>query len=468
MKLPFSLSLPMGNSIAKQGSVLIIVLWITFGLVSLALYFAQSMFFEFRAADNHVASVEAEQAIEGASRYISYVLGNTNLVEPGLMPDLQVYDREEVFLGDATFWLIGRSEQESRTEVPTFALVDESSKLNLNTATVEMLQMLPGMTPQFAAAIIDWRDEDSDVTTNGAESESYQRRNPSPYSCKNARFETVEELRFVFGADPGALYGEDYNRNGILDLNENDADVSPPIDNRDGRLDPGILECVTVYSLEPNIRGDGSPRIVIGGTNAVAQLTQLLQERLGEARANELQGQVTTAAANARSLLEFYFRIGNQMSTAEFALIEGDLSVTNAPFVEGLINVNSASAAVLACVPGIGAEKAQQLANSRPTPSAADLPTIAWVTQVLDEQSIVQAGPYLTSRSYQFTADIAAVGRYGRGYRRTQFVFDTSEQKPKIIYRRDLSRLGWAMGQQARERLSVLAENPRLQRSRRL
>jgi hypothetical protein len=36
--------------------VLIIVLWIAFGLVSLALYFANSMNFELRASDNRVCA----------------------------------------------------------------------------------------------------------------------------------------------------------------------------------------------------------------------------------------------------------------------------------------------------------------------------------------------------------------------------------------------------------------------------
>ena len=44
-----------GTQSAKQrGSVLVIVLWIAFGLVSLALYFANSMNFELRASDNRV------------------------------------------------------------------------------------------------------------------------------------------------------------------------------------------------------------------------------------------------------------------------------------------------------------------------------------------------------------------------------------------------------------------------------
>ena len=72
---------------SERASLLIIVIWIAFGLVSITLYFANSMNFEMRAADNRVAAVEAEQTIEGAARYISCVLSNLNVV--GSMPDLQ-------------------------------------------------------------------------------------------------------------------------------------------------------------------------------------------------------------------------------------------------------------------------------------------------------------------------------------------------------------------------------------------
>jgi hypothetical protein len=52
-----------------RGSVLIIVLWVSLGLVATALYFANSMVLELKAADNNVASMEADQAIEGAALY---------------------------------------------------------------------------------------------------------------------------------------------------------------------------------------------------------------------------------------------------------------------------------------------------------------------------------------------------------------------------------------------------------------
>ena len=66
---------------------------------------------------------------------------------------------------------------------------------------------------------------------------------------------------------------------------------------------------------------------------------------------------------------------------------------------------------------------------------------------------------YVTTKSFQFTADIAAVGPFGRGYRRVKFIFDTSEGTPIILYRQDLSRLGWALGDKARQTL-VAKETP--------
>jgi hypothetical protein len=63
----------------------------------------------------------------------------------------------------------------------------------------------------------------------------------------------------------------------------------------------------------------------------------------------------------------------------------------------------------------------------------------------------LQSADRITAQSYQFSADIAALGPHGRGYRRTRFIFDTSEGTPRIIYRQDLSPLGWALGKEVRQ-----------------
>ena len=428
---------------SQRGSVLIIVLWVAFGLVSIALYFAHSMIFELRASDNRQAGLEAEQAIAGAARYASDLLANLEV--PGRLPDVQTYQRANVPVGDATFWFLGRSDSHGAPDLPFFSVADEASKLNLNTTGPEMLALLPRMTPDLAAAIQDWRDADSDVSAGGAEDETYARRNPA-YKCKNGPFESVDELRLVFGMDLEILYGEDTNQNGVLDPNENDGDRSPPNDNRNGRLDPGLAEYVTVYSREPNTRTNGTPRINVSGGQAQVQLRleSLLQEKFGADRASQILQQLGPIQGS-RSLLEFFIR--SRMTVEDFARIEGDITVSNGQSLEGLINVNTASAAALACIPGIGVEKAESLVAYRQA-NPNQLTSLAWVAEALGQEGANQAGPFLTSRSHQFTVDIAALGHQGRGYRRVRFVFDISDGTPKIFHRQDLTHLGWALGKE--------------------
>ena len=446
---PFAIRHSKGRA---RGSVLIIVMWIAFGLVSIALYFGHSMLFEYRAAEENAAGVAADEAIEGAARYLGYVLTNTTtIIQPGQTTATEAYRCEAVPVGDAGFWLIGRADSTERRDVPFYKLVDEASKLNLNTATLDMLQMLPRMTPELAAAIVDWRDADDTVTTGGAESETYGRRNP-PYLCKNAKFDTLEELHLVAGADREILFGNDINLNGVLDPNEasiNNSAFSSTI--RSGNVDPGLLEYLTVYSRQPNTGTNSSGLEIInvsdpGSTNLQARL----QEVFGQERAQQILALVGASAATGfNSLLRFFLQSG--MTPEEFGKIADGLSVTNAAFTEGLVNVNTAPAAVLACLPGIGGtDKADQLVAYRRS-NSSELTSVAWVSKVLDQASELAVGPFITTRSYQYSADVAALGPYGRGYRRTLFVFDTSQGDSKIVYRRDRSRLGWALGTETRQ-----------------
>jgi type II secretory pathway component PulK len=421
----------------QTGSVLIIVLWIAFGLVAMALFFANSMSSELRASDNRVELLAADQAIEGASRYVAKILAEqaTN----GLVPYIDDYSKEAVAVGGAHFWIIGRTDGQSTPNDVVYGLVDEGSKLNINNTnvTAEMLELLPRMTTELAAAIVDWRDADEDLTSGGAEADTYSRLRP-PYSCKNAPFDSLGELKLVNGATVEILLGDDLNRNGVLDPNEGSANLG-------GSSDPGILEYLTVSSSEPNTRADGSARVDV---NSRTELASMLSETMGDGLANQILARLGPPTRRFGSLLEFYQASG--MTAAQFAAIETEITTTTGATIPGRVNVNTASAAVLTCVPGIGEDKAAELVNARLANSSA-VDSIAWVAQVLSVEEIQQAGPFLTGQSYQFSADIAAIGKFGRGYRRTRFVFDTTEGTPKIIYRQSLSHLGWALGKETRQ-----------------
>jgi type II secretory pathway component PulK len=431
----------------RRGTVLIIVMWVALVLVSLALYFGGSMGMEYRAADNSLAGSQADQAIKGAGRYVTKILDE--LEEPGIAPDLELgeYLAEDVPIGDARFWLIGRDTNGTiEPQEPVFGLVDEASKLNLNTATVEMLEALPGMTRELAAAIVDWRDLDSDVTPGGgAEAQDYLARDPS-YNAKDSDFETPDELRLVLGMDFEALYGEDANLNGVLDPNEDDGDASWPPDNSNGRLDAGLLEYVTTFSREPNTRADGQARINLGGNQAQQQLTELLTERFGAERAGQIMGSLGPQLSSVNSVAEFYAIAQLYGMTAEeFQQIEGDISAGGGEYQVGLVNVRTASSAVLACLPGMDPSLADQLVAARRGKDTESLKSTAWVSEALDPAVAAQIGPFITARSYQYSVDIAALGHDGRGFRRVRMVVDT-EDTAKVIYRRDMTRAGWPLG----------------------
>ena len=439
------------------GSVLVIVLWIAFGLVSLALYFANAMSFELRASDNRVSAQAADQAIEGAVRYLNYLL-TTQIANGsnGVLPNLEDPLCHAVPVGDAHYWLIGRD-----TNNPVgpsrlcFGLVDEASKLNLNAVASNTVIWLPRMTVDLTQAILDWRDTNG----NGPTVTYYAMQQPS-YQCKCDSFETVDEVRLLYGADMDTLLGEDANRNGVLDASEND-------DNQDNMLDPGVLEYFTVYSREPNTNSDGSARINVANlSGSSAQLSSLLLTNFGTTRTDQIlaslglagsgpgrsRGGVPSAVGFA-SPLQFYVRSG--MTAAEFALISTNLTATEGSYVEGRVNVNTASAAVLACLLGEDTDVAEQLVNYRQS-NPDNLTSVAWVVDALgqtypDALQTLAARDVLTTQSYQFTADVAALGPYGRGYRRVKFVFDTSSGSPTIVYRQDLTHLGWALGQEGRQ-----------------
>lgn len=431
------------------------------GLVALTLYFAGSMNSELRAAENRVADVSARQAIAGATRYAESVL--TQYAVGGAVPKIDDYKGDAVTIGDdARFWFIGRNTDEipqQQLNEPFFALVDEASKLNLNTVTSAMIQALPipNMTPEFADMIVAWRTANS---TNAALAENYYSQLIPARHNKGAPYETTDELRLVNGATLDLLFGEDTNRNGVLDPNEDDGEASAPRDDQNGQLLAGLLEYVTVYSSEPRTSAAGTNRINVT-TLTTAQARQTLQQRLtqrGVQNAAQLMARIPFNAQNptANQLTSVAdFMVTTQISAADFALVHTELTAATATtgITTGLVNVNTASAAVLSAIPGIGPENAATLVAYRQS-HPDDMTSFAWLTQVLPPAAIRQAGRYITDQSYQFSADIAAVGAYGRGYSREKVVFDLSTGKPRIVYRQDLSAYGWALGATARRTYS--------------
>jgi len=325
--------------------------------------------------------------------------------------------------------------------------------------------MLPGMTAELAAAVIDWR------STNGTLSLGYSGLG---YEAKRGPFESVDELRLVEGITLDHLYGDDRNLNGVLDPDEPSLGGSLSVT-------PGLLDTTTVFSREPNFHADGTQ---LTNVNTRAQIQGLLDSAFGTERSREILGRLgftqgggqggggggggAAATPNFPSLLRFYLTSG--LSQDDFERIAPELSVTTNTYSYGRVNVNTASATVLTALmvgAGLSAEVAEGAVSTLVRyrdQNRANLGSIAWVVAALgrDHQAVTTlAGrDLLTTRSFQYAADVVAVGPRGRGHRRVRLVFDISDGMPKVIHRQDLSRLGWALGDRVRRQLAEADGQP--------
>jgi len=194
-------------------------------------------------------------------------------------------------------------------EFVRFGITDESSKLNLNVATgAQLLELVTAaadgdeeIIPQLIVdAILDWRDEDAQPRGEAGDTEDlYYQDLPRPYRVKNAPFDTVEELLLVKGVTGRLLYGEDFNRTGILEPNEKDGDYTFPLDNEDDILNQGMYPYLTVRSYETNVANDNRPRTYLLGpeeeVRAALELefpgeTQLIDFIVSATRPNNAKG----------------------------------------------------------------------------------------------------------------------------------------------------------------------------------
>jgi type II secretory pathway component PulK len=85
----------------------------------------------------------------------------------------------DVALGRGQFRVIRQGGRENAGEL-MYGISDEESRLNVNSASAEDIARFDGMSRQIAAAIVDYRDSDNQVTPGGAEADDYAALRP-PY-----------------------------------------------------------------------------------------------------------------------------------------------------------------------------------------------------------------------------------------------------------------------------------------------
>jgi general secretion pathway protein K len=174
----------------QRGVALILVLWVTILLTVIAGSFAFAMRTDMMVVQSSVATSRAEAAANAGVHRALLELFKPPSDAERWQADGQVHE----------FTLAG-------AKIAVSAL-DESGKIDINTAATELLKGLfvsAGLKDEEATALVDavqdWRDADDLRRPNGAEEPEY-RAAGLKYKPANAPFQTIEELQLVLGMKP--------------------------------------------------------------------------------------------------------------------------------------------------------------------------------------------------------------------------------------------------------------------------
>src|SRR5262245_20192976 len=273
----------------RRGVVLLAVLIIVVLLTLAAYKYNDWMLAEARATESSIKANQARAFAASGVQYVAALLaaGGEQASNPWDNPEQ--FQNIEVPTGGqnprtgrfSVFSVRSPDDVAAGNTGVRYGVTCEAGKINLNAilaldknkgdAGKKLLMALPNMTEDIADAILDWLDPDDTPRVNGAENDYYTGLDP-PYRCKNGPLDSLEELLLVKGVTPELLFGNDRNRNGVIDADEGDGDA-----------DLGWQAYLTIYSRELNVDPENKPRIFLNNADISAT-----QERLKLAVGEEL------------------------------------------------------------------------------------------------------------------------------------------------------------------------------------
>jgi len=452
-----------------RGTVLVLVLVV---VAILALLAISELFLVCSEVGAQSAFQQGQQAraaaMSGIQRAMSVLAGETGedwRDNPALFQAQRVSSEDE----EAWYFTI-YAENLAEPDTHRYGLEDEAGKININIASAEMLAALPGMTDELVDCLVDFRDRDDETRPNGAEQDYYDAL-PHPYVINNGPLVTLETLLLVKGFDGTVVLGEDTNRNGLLEPNEDDAGDSFPPDDGDGQLNTGLRLLATTISYEPDVDREGNPRISLNTSDLRTLQRQLQRAGLSSETASFIveARKLKVVFTDPSQLLDMTLnvpdpgrrgqtkKISSGVTAANLDVVMDKLTAAAAPtrgwgrtgagrqaYSIGRVNLNGAPVQVLSALPGIDENTAQRIVDLRDALDAEAKSTTAWIyTQnVVTADGFKKLARYLTARTYQYR-----VRSFGYSLKRGRFcvleaVIDTGSGAPRISYLRDLTRLG--------------------------
>ena len=510
---------PNSGRLKQEGMILIIVLVVILMLSLGAYTFTDLMITYDEAADLSGERIQARWTADSGIDMIRMHL---------ILPDQQRYDAGGEYNNSMMFQAINVVPDTNPRNIANFTAVapfvdqtglmsgirygleDESARINLNALLLAdtyvtnggrtLLMALPGMSEDVADSILDWIDEDDDTREYGAEYDYYQSLDP-PYSPKNGPLDTVEELLLIRGVFPQLLFGQDANRNGMVDPSEtglinngaNTANqaMTPPATAMTGDpamagIERGWASFLTLYSQEANLNAAGEPRIDVNSED-LETLHQDLQSkfsldvanfiilyRQSESNSSETENGVPAATIEMDFTLPPSRSITQLLELVEIRLevegLEGPVLINPAfplnslgayvdnlmdnaaansnPTIPGRININQAPRSLLMGIPGITEEIVDRIIQERIPDPAEEVskmqPTEAWLLKnlIVDLDEFRQMLPFICVGGDVFRTQVIGYFEDGAASSRVEVVIDRTTATPRIRLWRDLSHLG--------------------------
>jgi type II secretory pathway component PulK len=259
---------------------------VVIAMLSLAAYqYLEMMSAQYQAADNSVKLAQARALAASGVHYAAALLSNQSAMGSTLGGN-PLNNNPGAFQGQTvdgieggTFNIVAPDGNGSFL----YGVIDETGKININALmrldpsgqiAHDVLLQLPPLQGRedIVNAILDWIDPDESERTSGAESNAYSSLG---YQSKNAPLDSLEELLLVQGMTPQILWGNDRNRNGVIDPEEDDGSGNGL----------GLASYITVNSREQNLDSSGNPRIYLNQSD-LNNLWNQLSTAVGEDLAN--------------------------------------------------------------------------------------------------------------------------------------------------------------------------------------
>jgi type II secretory pathway component PulK len=290
-------------------------------------------------------------------------------------------------------------------------VIDNCSKVNLNTATEEQLLSL-NLLQEQVDSFLDWREAGNNPRPQGAKDDYYNNLS-RPYNAHLNRLQSVSELLDIQFFTPADIY----------QLPQNTSTSG----NNVNTIESPLIDLVSIDCYSAAYAPDGNGKVNVNQPQLQAQ--QLAQQA-------QISVQVATtiiATRNTRPnqqfarMSEVLNLVGN--NPADLRNVLDRMTVSNTERVEGKVNINTASPEVLGSIPGIQRNLADQIVDQRPSGGYRALSEL--VTLSADTTFLGAVADSLGTNSQSFI--VRAIGKAGRMTYSIEALVQIDNSIPRIV-----------------------------------